>query len=79
MKQAHLEGVATREQAIAAIEKDLRAFGDDTDQDGDARDAEEGEDDMKVSENVLKHWITSGRSLSVDHLDQCVSPSSPFK
>lgn len=29
MKQAHSEGVATREQAIAAIEKDLRAFGDD--------------------------------------------------
>lgn len=62
MKQAHLEGVATRKEAIAAIEKDLRAFGDDTEQDGDARDSEEGEDDMKVSDNVLEHWITSGRS-----------------
>nr|AIW62930.1 malate dehydrogenase [Saccharina japonica] len=48
MKQAHLEGVATRKEAIAAIEKDLRAFGDDTEQDGDARDSEEGEDDMKT-------------------------------
>lgn len=29
MKQAHVEGVATADSAISAIEKDNRAFGDD--------------------------------------------------
>ena len=48
MKQAHVEGVATCAQAIAAIEKDLRAFGDDTHQGRDGRDGEEEEDDMQV-------------------------------
>lgn len=34
MRQAHSEGVATHDKAIAAIERDSRAFGDDDD-DGD--------------------------------------------
>lgn len=33
MRQAHAEGVATQERAIAAIEKDLCVFGDDVDED----------------------------------------------
>lgn len=57
MKQAHLEGVATHENAIAAIEKDLRAFGDDTDQDGHGRHGEEEEDDTQVRRQNL--WKTA--------------------
>lgn len=35
MRQAHSEGVATHDKAIAAIERDSRAFGDDHDDDDD--------------------------------------------
>ena len=54
MKQAHLERVATRKEAIAAVEKDLRAFGDDADQHGDDRDGEKGEDAIQVTRATIE-------------------------
>ena len=71
MKQAHSEGVATREQAIVAIEKDLGSYGDDTDQDGDARDGEkEGGDKQVRRASPWNVAHTSGRSRSTaEHLD----------
>lgn len=38
MRQAHAEGVATLRQAIAAIEKESRAFGEDDEEDEDVGD-----------------------------------------
>eukprot|EP00903_Cladosiphon_okamuranus_P012961 g12100.t1 len=49
MKQAHAEGVATAESAISAIEKDIRAFGDD--------DLGDDTDDRELQQSPVDRYV----------------------